>query len=200
MLRSAIPVLRLPVRPAKRVVTRPLGMPGNRHALRSTAAALHHHRTLPTPQARIHGRRSCLQPPRTSAPNALNQAAKRVRTSPSPSNPGDREAIRSSTQMPRNPLTGKLARDPQLPPHALYRGATDAISTQRSGPIVAQTPPEQSQQSPDTTRRLPPEPGAIAGDSRRSSPTVVFVGAACHAGGRGFESRRSRFTNALQTG
>jgi hypothetical protein len=33
-----------------------------------------------------------------------------------------------------------------------------------------------------------------------SSPIVVSVEQACHAGGRGFESRRSRFTKYLQIG
>src|SRR5215216_320038 len=46
----------------------------------------------------------------------------------------------------------------------------------------------------------PPAPEAaqaveLSAIRRRSSPTVVPVGAACHAGGRGFESRRSRLRN-----
>jgi hypothetical protein len=36
----------------------------------------------------------------------------------------------------------------------------------------------------------------FAGDCRRSSSSVVFVGTACHAEGRGFESRRSRLMRA----
>jgi hypothetical protein len=35
---------------------------------------------------------------------------------------------------------------------------------------------------------------------RRSSPGVVVPDSACHAGGRGFESRRSRLLKCLQTG
>jgi hypothetical protein len=35
--------------------------------------------------------------------------------------------------------------------------------------------------------------------ARQSSPIVVSVEQACHAGGRGFESRRSRSTKPLQT-
>src|SRR6266540_5013007 len=35
--------------------------------------------------------------------------------------------------------------------------------------------------------------------ARQSSPIVVFVEHACHARGRGFESRRSRSTKWLQT-
>jgi hypothetical protein len=68
------------------------------------------------------------------------------------------------------------------------------------GPLVAQT----------SMRRLaqPCEAGAASGRKapvteairRSSSPGVVVPDSACHAGGRGFESRRSRSTKPLQTG
>jgi hypothetical protein len=51
----------------------------------------------------------------TSAANALNQAARHVRSSPSPSNPCDREAIRSSTQIPRNPTQRQAGPRPGTP-------------------------------------------------------------------------------------
>ncbi len=64
------------------------------------------------------------------------------------------------------------------------------------GPLVAQT----------SMRRLaqPCEAGAASGRKapvneairRSSSPGVVVPDSACHAGGRGFESRRSRLKNA----
>src|SRR5687767_11467463 len=44
--------------------------------------------------------------------------------------------------------------------------------------------------------RLGEDPQSVATSpvARRSSSGVVFLGAACHAGGRGFESRRSRYS------
>jgi hypothetical protein len=59
-------------------------------------------------------------------------------------------------------------------------------------------------------RKLPPEPGkprkimseclALPGDPRLSPPNPETPRPACHAGGREFESRRSRFTKYLQIG
>jgi hypothetical protein len=48
-------------------------------------------------------------------------------------------------------------------------------------------------------RRGMKEP-ANEGVQRRSSSDVVVPDSACHAGGRGFESRRSRLSKCLQTG
>jgi hypothetical protein len=63
-----------------------------------------------------------------------------------------------------------------------------------------------TQSSPKRPRRAPlcnAEPNErlagilpFAGDCRRSSSSVVFVGTTCHAEGRGFESRRSRLMRA----
>ena len=82
-------------------------MLGNRHALRSTAAARRHHRrTLPMRRARTHRRRSCLMP--------------HAQTRPAPST-RHRQPTRIHEQSDHQPgcrliqLTGKLARDPELP-------------------------------------------------------------------------------------
>jgi hypothetical protein len=60
-----------------------------------------------------------------------------------------------------------------------------ARAPSRCGPIVA--PSQPYARSRATTLRNRARMYAVAGDWRRSSSPVIFVGAACHAGGRGFD-------------
>ena len=65
-------------------------------------------------------------------------------------------------------------------------------STTSRGPLVAQTSIGRFAQP--CGARLTPELESAANDAvqRSSSPSVFLPDSACHAGGRGFESRRSR--------
>jgi len=79
----------------------------------------------------------------------------------------------------------------QPQPRPLRRSTSRARAAE--GQQTAEVEPTQScaNQTPGPQRRMN---RAIA---RQSSPIVVFAEQACHAGGRGFESRRSRFWNPL---
>jgi hypothetical protein len=81
-------------------------------------------------------------------------------------------------------------------------GGVQALSlkTRFRGPLVAQTSVRRLAQpcgAEPTVERKAPANERVQG---RSSPGVVVPDSACHAGGRGFESRRSRLLKCLQTG
>ena len=89
---------------------------------------------------------------------------------------------------------------PRIPQHSRCPspGLALSVKTRFRGPLAAQT----------AIRRLAQPCGAEAARERkvpanqrvqrRSSPGVVVPDSACHAGGRGFESRRSRLKIPLQ--
>jgi hypothetical protein len=87
-----------------------------------------------------------------------------------------------------NRLSAKHAASPT----SLSPGAALSTKARFRGPLVAQT---------STGRLAQPCDAGLTGESkspaneavqRSSSPSVVVPDSACHAGGRGFESRRSR--------
>jgi hypothetical protein len=76
--------------------------------------------------------------------------------------------------------------------------ASLSMKTRFRGPVVAQTSIERLAQpcgAEDTRERKVPANEPV---QRRSSSGVVVPNSACHAGGRGFESRRSRKIPANQ--
>src|SRR5947208_6049531 len=85
-------------------------------------------------------------------------------------------------------------RSEYLPPAARSAGDVASLSmkTRFRGPLVAQTSLGRLAQpcgAEDTSERKVPANEPV---QRRSRPGVVVPESACHAGGRGFESRRSR--------
>ena len=118
---------------------------------------------------------------------------------------GDHARFREGTQVDTALVragAGRTAGAPLLedsirrPPRARRASQSKSPSRQRDGKAVPHSCPKRrcnglsqsAGRSPlDSLQRV-----GTSGFARDSSPTVVFVGTACHAGGRGFESRRSR--------
>ena len=70
-----------------------------------------------------------------------------------------------------------------------------SVKTSFRGPLVAQTSIRGLAQPCGAERAQQAKEPANEAVLRRSSPSVAVPDAACHAGGRGFESRRSRLAN-----
>jgi hypothetical protein len=80
------------------------------------------------------------------------------------------------------------------------RGVVLSTETSFRGPLVAQTSVTRLAQPWGADVRARQKVPANDAVQRRSSLSVVVSDSACHAGGRGFESRRSRFSKCLQIG
>ena len=74
-----------------------------------------------------------------------------------------------------------------------------SVETSFRGPLVAQTSIRGLAQPCGAERAQQAKEPATEAVLRRSSPSVAVPDAACHAGGRGFESRRSRLSKPLLT-
>jgi hypothetical protein len=127
----------------------------------------------------LHDRSSrSAEPSTTSAPSPPNSQRFAADEKPNASLPtSSKRSTNSPTPSP-----------PQSPPSR----STDRGLARGRGPVVAQTPRRRLPAAIGQCRRKAQKIVLFAGDSCGSSPVAVFVGAACHAGGRGFESRRSR--------
>jgi hypothetical protein len=80
------------------------------------------------------------------------------------------------------------------------RDGSLSLETRFRGPLVAQTSAGRLAQPCGAESAAGQKVPANARVQRRSSSGVVVPDSACHAGGRGFESRRSRPSKCLQTG
>ena len=80
---------------------------------------------------------------------------------------------------------------------ALWRGSTTVERRERPTPVggVASEALYDRDGAAATSRRKQPANAAVP---RSSSSTIVLPDSACHAGGRGFESGRSRLSKCLQ--